>query len=387
MTRAIVILGMLFPITGIPAMSEEPPTIPEIVRASKARESAIRNFRVHADFKEKGTSKYTGKDLDSATSMDVVIDLDSERFWYHKLAQIYNAPGGDLHGGQEFFSEIEEVMAFDGEKTRQLTLPHGEKDPDAVEALRMGKIYPGKKEYWLTDPREFVRNFLGEPLSVQVGRGIRTHLGVDSEGLVGIEVATPNEQTVNRPDGFRFRARFWFDPRNGMIALRREASVQRPGESGWIPYLVSRLDNLLEVGAGVWLPGRYSEEFHQVLPGKAPQLRWRREVVLSNWAINESLKDDQFAIAFPKGTLVGDEGLGRAYRARAVDDRTIAGMARTASNLRDAFQSMKNDPLPPYGPLVPTWAAMLAFSIATAGVIAMVFWVRRRSSPHPKGGT
>lgn len=375
-------LLVLLTMSGEGAGSAENPTVPEIVRAARAREDAIRNFRVRADFKEKSRSKYTGKYADAVTSMDVVIDFETGRFWYQKVAQIYNAPGGDLHDGQEFFSEIEEVMAFDGEKTRQLTWPHGEKDPDAVEALRQGHVFPGSKEYWLTDPREFVRNFLRERVSVQVSRGLATQLGLNEEGLVGIETVAPKGLSTH-PDGYEFRTRYWFDRGKGMCATRREASIRRPGDSVWIPYFVTRLDDLFEISPGIWLPRKYWEESYQVLPGKAPYLVWRRDVTLSKWAINEELSDRQFKVTFPRGTMIGDQALGRTYRASVVDDRTIARMAKAAQSLSDSYQAMKNDPLPPYGPPLPPWAIAAA---AVAAVLAVLWAVRKRFSVRVKEG-
>ncbi|MGC8642049.1 MAG: hypothetical protein ACP5XB_19465 [Isosphaeraceae bacterium] len=307
-------------------VTADSPTISEIVQGAKAREAAIRNFHVKADFKQKSRSRYTGKYLDSATSMKVIIDFRSGRFWYHKLAQMYNSPGGELHNGQEFFSEIEEVMAFDGEKTRQLTLSRDEKDPEVAKISRVGTIFPGVREYWLTDPRDFVCNFMRDSISVLIGLGTPTSLGTSPDGLVGFENVNPTAG----PDGSRRAVRFWFDVKKGMIVPRREARILRPGDSEWVPYFISRLDDLFEISPGLWLPRKYTEEFYQVLPDQAPFLVWKRGVAVSEWAINQDLQDSQFAIAFPAGTLVNNQELGRHYRTRVVDDRTIARMAKAA---------------------------------------------------------
>jgi len=343
------------------------PTLRELERGLKARESAVRNFHVKADFREKFRSRYTGKYLDSATSTEVVIDPPSQRFWYRKVGQMYNAPGGEIHDGQEYLSIIQEVMAFDGERTRQLTWSSDEKDPDMEVATRVGTIFPNRTEYWLIDPRDFVSDFLREPASAHIGRGERRVVGVDpSDGTAEFEGW--NE----RSDKVKFRLRLWIDFRRGMVAVRREMSIQHPGETRWTPYYKSRLEDLVEIQKGIWLPQKYYEETQQVLPNKPPFLMSSQVVTLSDWAINQDLPTSRFLVSFPAGTMVRDQRFGTAYRTKVISDHAAEQSSKIAMDMRESFIRSQSNPLPSPGLGVPPWvwpATMTAVLVtATAAV-------------------
>ena len=246
-------------------------SVQDLVRGLKAREAAIRNFQVKAELKVKSKSRYTGEYLQSANVQTTCRDNRTQRFWYRKIGQVYNSPGHPAHGGKEFFFDIEEFMAFDGERTRKLTWPRGTNaKPD--EMLRSGTIYPGRKEWIVVDPGAFTTMLNNENISGYIDEVPLQHvLLTDSDRLVLAEIRRPRSPN-DPPDQVETRQRLWIDVEHGMVVTRRESSLLRKGEREWIPVHASRLEDLFEAEKGIWLPREYSEESYQVLPGKEPYL-------------------------------------------------------------------------------------------------------------------
>ncbi len=356
-------------------------TVGDIVRGLKAREAAIRNFSVKAEFRVKKRSRYTGRVLESADVVSMCVDNASGRFWYHKVGQVYNAPG-ELHGGQEFFADVEETMAFDGERTRQLTVlmqpvgaltadaPAKERPPETNRpAALVGTIYPKKEESWVVDPREFTTTFMHDSITKPLGEApVCEVLGPDgTDGLILVECRGPEGAAASEMD-LQGRERFWVDVGKGMIAARRELLNLRRGEAKWITSFASRYEDLYEVEKGIWVPRKYWELSNVIAPGRAPELFREISATLSDWAVNEELPPSRFKVVFPEGTLVRDGALGRTYIAKAVTDRSVKAAAEASQNMRDSF--LKIRPAATSEPGSSRWSLALG-SLAAAAVIGL----------------
>ncbi|MGC8639029.1 MAG: hypothetical protein ACP5XB_04020 [Isosphaeraceae bacterium] len=383
--RRPALLAMALCVVFAPAIcaaQEGSLSVRDIVRGLKAREAAIRNFTVKAEIKVKTRSRYTGRLLDSADVVTMCVDNTSGRFWHQKVGQVYNTPGA-LHGGQEFFSEVEETVAFDGERTMEFSLlkplPPMPAQPGAPAPAKdaaggtpppalIGAVSPGRQESWVVDPRQFTTTFMHESFTKPMGEApVCEVLGPQGpEGLVLVQCRGP-EIALLQPD-LQGRHRFWVDVGKGMAVTRCEMLNLRKGETKWITAFATRCDDLFEVEKGIWVPRKYWEVSYELPPGKPPELYSEISAALSGWAVNQELPPSRFKVAFPEGTLVRDGVLHRTYIARAVTDRSVRAAAEASQQMRDSFLKIK--PTEVSDASTPRWVWVLG-ALAFAGVIAL----------------
>lgn len=357
------------------------PSREDLVRGLKAREAAIQNFTVKAEFKVKTKSRYTGEVLFSADVATIYVDSVSGKFWYQRVGQIYNAPGHPSHEGKEFFLDVECVGAFDGERSRHLQRPRdGEGMPAGGDAkaeehmqnlMSLGTVYPGKREDWIVPPEEFAYTFTQVNLSLPVEKSPLYEIleFQETESVVVVELRSP-KAPGQLADACDWKTLFWIDLQHGMVVTRREAFMLRTGETKWIPFFRSRLEELFEAQKGIWLPRKYWQEHSQVPANKPPSLVREVSAILSNWEINRGSPESRFKIAFPEGTRVRDETRGSTYLASAVTDHSVQKAARVSEELREAFGRIRPDGSAAAESGFPYWTATL--STLAAGMVALL---------------
>lgn len=346
----------------------------DVTRAIRAREAATRYYSVKAVFQNTMGSDYTGEELDFSEAYEFVVDRSTGRFRVHRIGEVYNAAGGELHGGQEFFVQNEEISAFDGQRTVQLAHPAGE-DGRVFKAVSLGRIIPERRVGWTTNPDEFLVTDGNQPVSHYLESSDCQILGsevLDDRSVLIVEC--DHGVRDDDPLKWRWKSRFWIDPSRNFVVPRSEGLISRDDGDNWIVWSKASREGWSEIEPGFWVPSTFREEALRLVGDESPRLFYRHHVQLTDWTVHQEPAADVFRVAFPEGTTVTDDRTARVYTSGEVDASAIERAALASESLRADFLEAKDASVAMRDRPPPLWTKLTIGALGLGVAIAAIVW-------------
>ena len=368
---------------------DRPALLQEIGLASKARGKAVRTFSVEVQYQIRKESKATGKLIDYAKAERIEMERPTGRFVIHRLGQSPQPPSTMLRKREDWLEEQEEIIIFDGEKTKSAIKGSGinpNTQAETKNALKFGRVYKGRRPAWVIDPEVYIGIYFGKTLDEELAE--HSYRLLQSDRSTVLIESEPDPSRGDAAKKIHRRARFWIDPSKGMAVAGMEIALRFGAFGGWIPYYTSKTEEWQEVD-GTWVPRRHHEVLYDVSYEGEKRLESDTIATLREWSINRPIPPEHFRFPFESGTIVNDTDKAIIYQAGALNDARLASDARTAIELRSRFHAAKeglsNRPRPDAihstrGVLVAASTVVVCLILATRTIVR---WrnLRRRKSP------
>lgn len=339
MTRTLVILIVAMSVANSSLVSGEETTIDDIAKALRATNEAVKGCTMTIQFHVTSRSITSGKTHSYTVVNEIQYDRLLGRFRLNLHGQAVAGPN-PLKGNQEYLTEMDQVIAYDGERTRTYSRYPGLDGAgnDSGRFIETGRIHGKRRPAWIIDPENLIGSHTGRRITDYFSKG-NWYIDKHENGCVVAECI--NKHKAGDPLQADAKIRIWFDIGKGMSPIRKQSFILRDGDADWVKYVEASAEDLTEVCPRVWLPRKYTEEFYTGQPGERSSLEYRKvaEIVYSD--LNQDFARGTFALKFPPSIHVVDSERGTTYDTAAITDRSVTADARKAEELRDLYQKTR----------------------------------------------
>ncbi len=327
--------------TEVDGLDRSVSNVSDLIVRLRAREKSFKAISFDGEFQTSRRSDRTGKMLDFADAEHYDMDLKNGRFYIHKIGQGPYIANPQIRKNDEYADDIDDIIAFDGERTRVLAKRRSIflQDGSFAGIDKRGTIIHGRQPYWSFAPGELIGWPSMRPLSDSIVANDFKLTGPDAKGLV--KLFSEYSPGPNDVIDWSIRLDFRLDSNKDYAIVNFETTRKLKNTSKWFPLMHEIADDFIQID-GIWVPSIFHYEDY-VLNDEEAVLNTKVDLKISNWVINGEVPDEKFRIAFESGTSVNDMERGTQYVIGKITDRKITADSKEAVELRDRFEKARAD--------------------------------------------
>lgn len=326
-------------VTAIGHLGGEEFAIADVAKGLKVRDDSLKSCTITMRIQITQSSPLTGVIHNYAAANEVRLDRVLGRFHSH-LHGASLMPPAPFKDNKEYLAEIDQINAYDGERTRNYSRFPGydAAGKDTGRFIEVGRVYPKLQQSWVVNPENLIGSHSGVDL-IEVFKEYEWHVdGRDGDLIIAQATKRHEPDDADKTD---YRTRIWFDVRKGMAPARGQSLKLSDGAKDWATLWEFSSDDWSEVRPGLWLPGKHQEDSWSVQPGGPAKLERRLIVEAAYSDINRDFDAGTFKLKFPPGIQVVDSERGTHYQSAAITDKTLDDDARKSLELRSLYEAQR----------------------------------------------
>lgn len=308
------------------AAEDQPPSLEELRKGLAARDASFQNARFRATYHDKVRRNLVraAPFEERVRVVDALVDLSEGAVVNGRArVEIMETPDPDvaprLKPDEKWVRFISNVTK-DGGKQLEGTL----------EGNALGIIQKQAGIEWWVNPAEALGLLYWSPHSMM----FNNHLPVKIEGMEAIpgrgEALKVSWETPSQnPPGSAVNGTYWIAPAMGYSPLRMVFGRRLTPTAPWKEILRIENEGWLQVD-GLWVPTKVGYTHHQYYNDGDYELVRELAATFEDWRLNRPVKDADYEIEFPDGTIVRDLLHDKTYVKGRVNDAAVARQASVA---------------------------------------------------------